>query len=260
MKAPDHPLLAARNVSAGYGAAPVVSGASFELRRGERLALLGPNGAGKSTLLLALGGLLKPAAGRVELQGRPLEAWSPRDRARVMAAVPQTIGAPVALSVRDAVATGRLPHLGDWSGWSAGDQGAVEDAIAAVDLAGLRDRTLDQLSAGERQRVWLAMALAQDPRILLLDEPTAHLDVHHAWTLLHLVTRLANERELAVLFSTHDLNLAATFATRIVLLKAGRIAAAGTADEVLNAAILSDVYGHPMKVEQIDGKPRIWPA
>ena len=104
------------------------------------------------------------------------------------------------------------------------------------------------------------MALAQEPRILLLDEPTAHLDVHHAWTLMGLVTRLAAGRELAVIFSTHDLNLAATFATRMVLLKRGRVAAEGAVDDDLNATILSDVYGHPMKVERIDGKPRVWPA
>lgn len=254
------PLLAAHDVSAAYDGRTVLDRVSLSLARGSRMALLGPNGAGKTTLLQVLGGVLQPRAGRVDLAGQPLSAWSPRDRARTLAAVPQTIGAPVPLSVADVAATGRLPHLGDWLAWGERDDAAVRAALEAVELTAFRDRTLDCLSAGERQRAWLAMALAQEPEVLLLDEPSAHLDVHHAWKLMALIVRLAADRNLGVIFSTHDLNLAASFATEIVLLQAGAVAARGRPDEVLQPDILSRVYGHPMRVARMDDQIRVWPA
>lgn len=249
MTHPEAALLSVSSASAGYGEKVVLRGVSVSVRAGERVALLGPNGAGKTTLLRLLGGLVPPADGTILLKGRTMADWRDGERAKFLAGVPQAIGAPVALRVRDVAATGRLPHAGGWGALGAADEAAIRSALEAVAMTDKADRFVNELSAGEKQRAWLAMALAQQPEGLLLDEPTAHLDIHQAWHLLELLTARAMDARLAVVFSTHDLNLAAAFASRVVLMKDGEIVADGAPAEVYSEKLLSEVYGHPLDVQ-----------
>ncbi len=253
-------LISVENVFAGYGARQVLHDVSLGVSTCERVGLLGPNGAGKTTLLRMIGGLLSPMRGDVKLKGRAIRDWAGRERARLIAGVPQSLSVAVPLRVGDVVATGRLPHVGDWSALGTADEEAIAGALAAVDMTDKSDRLIDELSAGERQRAWLAMALAQQPEILLLDEPTAHLDIHQAWHLMELLSAWADERKLTVIFSTHDLNLASAFCTRVALMKDGRIRADGSPENVFRADLLSDVFSHPLDVQLIDGLPRVSPV
>jgi iron complex transport system ATP-binding protein len=255
----EGPMLQLSNVSAGYGSRLVLSEVSLQIVASERVGLLGPNGSGKTTLLRLLGGVLGPQAGKVLLKQRAMESWPPRDRARILAGVPQSQGTPVPIRVRDVVATGRLPHIGDWSALRKVDEDAVSDALAAVDMQDKSDRLIDELSAGERQRAWLAMALAQQPEILLLDEPTAHLDIHQAWHVMELLSAWADERKLTVIFSTHDLNLAAAFCSRVLLLKDRRVFADGPPSDVFTSEKLSKVFAHPLDIRITDGTPTVTP-
>jgi iron complex transport system ATP-binding protein len=252
-------MLELENASAGYGPRNVVHDISLRIVPGERIGLLGPNGAGKTTLLRLLGGLLVPLSGSAKLRDRAMCDWSGRERAKILAGVPQAPGASVPLRVYDVAATGRLPHAGDWSALREADETAIAAALAAVDMTDKSNRLMDELSAGERQRAWIAMALAQQPEILLLDEPTAHLDIHQAWHLVELLSAWADGRKLTVVFSTHDLNLAAAFCSRVVLLKDGRMLADGSPIEVFTPENLSRAFAHPLDVQLIEGTPRVTP-
>ena len=252
-------MLEARSVSVRYGDRLVLDGVSLAVERGERLALLGPNGAGKTTLLRVFGGLLPASSGGVSLEGRALAAWPARERARKLAGIPQDPEAPIPLRVSDVVKTGRLPHAGDWNAFGPADREAIADALHAMDMTDKADRFLHELSAGERQRAWLAMALAQRADILLLDEPTAHLDIRHAWHLMELLSAWAGQRGLTVLLSTHDFNLAAAFSSRVALLAGGRLDAVGPPMDVMTSERLCRVFEHPLDVQTRNGPPMIVP-
>lgn len=247
MAALDRPVkesvrVEARDLAGGYRRRLVVRGISLELRGGEVAGLLGPNGAGKSTLIRLLAGALEPEAGRVRLEG--LEAGGrASQRARRLAVLPQGEPEPAGLTVRDVVEMGRYVH-----GGAAADGGrAVERALAASGALELADRPFLELSGGERQRVLLAQALAQEPKVLLLDEPTAHLDLRYQAELLELVRRQA-EAGLAVLAALHDVNLAALFCDRLLVLSGGRLVAQGRPEEVLRPDLLEAVYRTPLAV------------
>lgn len=227
-------------VTLGYGRRPrpVIDALSLALRQGEVTALVGPNGCGKSTLLSAVPGLLAPRAGRVLLRGRDLAAMSPRARAGQIAYLAQRNDAPGDIPVRTLVGYGRWPHGRD----GARDAAVIERVLGQVGLASLADRRLDSLSGGERQRAWLGMALAQEPTLLLLDEPTTYLDIGHALALMALIRRLCAAEGLTVFVVLHDLNLAARFADRMVVMDAGRIVADGAPRAVLTAELLRDVF------------------
>jgi iron complex transport system ATP-binding protein len=242
------PLLSAERVSAGYRGPPVLQDVTCAVAEGDVMGIIGPNGAGKTTLLRLLGGTLPARSGRVALRGRDLGEWPPRERSRHIAFVPQSLYIPVPFSVAELVAIGRTPHASGWAPLSRRDREVVDRAMELLDVAELRDRPVDELSAGERQRALVALAMAQEPEILLLDEPTAHLDLHHACQFMEVVTSIARERSVAVALSTHDLNLAADFCPRLTLLRGGRVEAAGGRDDVLRADILSHVYGHPIDI------------
>jgi iron complex transport system ATP-binding protein len=237
------PLLALEDVTAGYGRAPAVHGVSLALDAGERVALLGRNGSGKTTCLRVAGGVLRPRRGRVLLDGRDLATLAPRDAARLVSGVAQQEDSDLPFRVRDAVALGRLHRLRPWEGEGPEDRAAVEDAIARLGLAALAGRPLPALSGGERRRAALARCLAQDARVLLLDEPTAHLDAGHEASLLSTLSALARERGKAVLAAVHDLNLASLFADRLVLLVEGRVVADGPPAEVLTEARVREAFG-----------------
>jgi iron complex transport system ATP-binding protein len=242
---PGTPLVEVRGASFAYGGVPALSGASFTARAGEVVALLGPNGAGKSTLLRVAAGLLAPTAGTVRLAGIDPHAAPRRAVARLCALVPQETGAPGGFTVREAVMMGRAPHQGWLAIPGPFDHGAVEGALAACDLASLAPRRVDALSGGERRRVWFARALAQEPRVLLLDEPTAFLDLAHQVAAMEMA-RVAARGGLCVVAVLHDLNLAAAAAHRVVVMSRGRAVAEGGAAEVLTAERVEEVWGVPV--------------
>lgn len=221
------PALDCRGVCLRYGPISVLEDVSFALAPAERAVVLGPNGAGKSSLIRVLTGLLTPAAGEVRLFGEPVAGLAPARRAAWLAVVPQELVTPAPLTVGELVAIGRLGAAAGWARATARDHAAVERAMACTDVLSLRDRPLDALSGGERQRAALALALAREPRVLLLDEPTAHLDINHRLEWLGLLERLNREQGLTVLMTSHDLGLAAEFFPRILLMRAGRIVADG---------------------------------
>jgi len=243
------PTLEAVNLACGYDAREVLHGIDLTLRAGEFLGVIGPNGSGKSTLIKALTGALPLLRGEVRLAGRRLPDYAPREQARIMAVVPQVSVPVFAFTVREMVEMGRHPHLGRFGTLGAADHAAVDEALALTDTAALSQRAIDQLSSGELQRVTIARALAQQPRVLLLDEPTAHLDIGHQLDIFELLTRLSREQGLAVLCVSHDLNLAAEYCARLVLFSVGTIAASGTAGEVVTEANLQTVYGTLVRVE-----------
>ncbi|MGW6918775.1 heme ABC transporter ATP-binding protein [Kitasatospora sp. NPDC054939] len=247
---PDRPargadLLAAEGVRLTVGAHELLTGATVRVRAGEVLALLGPNGAGKSTLLSVLAGDVPPSAGEVRLHGRPLAGYGTAELARHRALLPQSAALSFPFPAGEVVRMGRAP----WAGTTAADQDAeaVAEAMAATESTAFAERPFTALSGGERARVALARVLAQRTPLLLLDEPTAALDLRHQ----ELVLRVARARAAAgdgVVVVLHDLSLAAAYADRVALLAAGATVADGPVARVLRAPLLSEVYGHPVEV------------
>jgi iron complex transport system ATP-binding protein len=221
----------------------VLRGLDLSVAAGELLALLGPNGSGKTTLLRAIAGTLPRDAGRVALFGRDLAEWSRVALARRVAVLPQALILPDGFRVAELVEMGRAPHATRWFGSSAEDATAVERALTDADALDLAERYADELSGGERQRVLVAMALAQEPDLLLLDEPTLHLDIAHQATLLASVARLQARRGLTVIAVLHDLNLAAAHVPRVAVLGGGRIAADGAPASVLHPVLVRELFG-----------------
>ncbi len=238
----------ALGVTAGYGGLPVLTDVSCGVEEGDFVGLIGPNGAGKTTLLRVLNGTVPASGGTVTVRGREVASYPRRTLSRIMAFVPPYLNVPVAFTAAELVAVGRTPYMAGWSRLSGSDRAAIGRAMDMTDVAGFAERTFDELSAGEKQRVVLAMALAQEPGILLLDEPTAHLDIHHAWRLMGLVRDLNRKQGVTVVVSSHDLNLASEFCGRLLLMNRGRVEAAGRMEDVVRADVLSRVYGHALEV------------
>jgi iron complex transport system ATP-binding protein len=238
----DGVAIRAMNITAGYGERPVLHGVSIDVRAGELLAIVGPNGAGKSTLLRVLSGALKPWSGSVELEGRPLGEYDRRALARRLAMVAQENLVAFRFTVLEIVLMGRAPHLGAFHFETRHDLEIAYSALERFDLIGLARRPIEELSGGERKRVFLARALAQDPRVALLDEPTAFLDLRHVAEIFARFRELRDERGLAVVATLHDLNAAALHADRVLLMKAGAPAGYGTPEEVFTADNLRAVY------------------
>jgi ABC-type cobalamin/Fe3+-siderophores transport system ATPase subunit len=251
--------LVATDVSAAYGARVALRGCSFSLASRELVAIIGPNGAGKSTLLRVLAGLIRPHAGAVTLDGRPLAGLARRALARRIAVVPQIFDTVFPFTVREVVALGRIARLGAFGRPSADDTAAVDRAIGDLGIGAIADRRIDRLSGGERQRALLAMALAQETDVLLLDEPTVHLDPGHQLATLSLIREIGEERGLAVCAVLHDLNLASSFATRIVAMEAGRIVRDGPPLDVLRPELIARVFGEGLEIVARDGRPGVLP-
>jgi len=241
---PD-PIVDVADAAFAYGAADAVSGVSFAARAGEFVGLLGPNGAGKSTLVRLVAGLLAPARGTVRLAGLDPFTAPRRTIARMCALVPQEPRIAWPFTVREAVMMGRSPRQGLLALPNRLDRGAVDGALEACDLVHLAERRLDALSGGERRRVFFARALAQEPRVLLLDEPTAFLDLGHQVAAMRMA-RLAARGGLCVVAVLHDLNLAAATCDRVVILSSGRVVAEGAPPEVLTAERVRAVWGLPV--------------
>lgn len=241
-------ILQVENLSVRYPARCALSAVSFGLNRGEVLALVGPNGSGKSSLLRAISGALPACEGRVLLAGQNVQQLRPAQRARQMAVVPQNALIPPAFTALETVLFGRTPYLNFLGQISSQDEQIARDSLTRVEALALADRRMGELSGGEQQRVLLARALAQQTPILLLDEPTTHLDLKHQVGLLRLTRSLAHHDGLAALIVLHDLNLAAQYADRIALLNEGRLLALGAPASVFTSETLSTVYGLPLNV------------
>ncbi|HEX6307231.1 MAG TPA: heme ABC transporter ATP-binding protein [Longimicrobiales bacterium] len=254
------PVFAAHGVAFRYphGDRNAVDGVDLRVREGEIVALLGPNGSGKSTLLRLLLGALRPDAGSVTLWSRPLHDWRREDIARRIGVVAQLEELAFPLTAREMVAMGRYPHLGAWRREGEADRAAITRAMHRCGIAGLAGRSVLELSGGERQRVRVARALAQEPRALLLDEPTASLDIAHEMSLFELLAELRGDG-VTVVVVTHNLNVASRYADRLVLLHRGRTAAAGTPMDVLTRATVEDVYEWPVTIRTEEGAPQVVP-
>jgi iron complex transport system ATP-binding protein len=251
--------LSFNRASIGYGQKRVLGDISLSLTPGEVLGVVGPNGVGKSTLVKAASGVLPAMEGRILLDERELALLSPVDRACTLAVVPQATQLPGAFSVLDVVLMGRTPYLGWFSREGEVDQRIAAEAMQRTGTLDLSDRPVGELSGGEQQRVMIARALAQTPAILLLDEPTAHLDLRHQDEVLKLVRSLALDHGLAVMLTLHDLNLVARFTDRVALLSDGRIRSLGLPKDVLRPDELAEVYGIKIHVADhpIHGTPLV---
>jgi iron complex transport system ATP-binding protein len=243
-------MLQIRALDIAYDNKQVLHKLDLDLTRGEVLGLIGPNGSGKTSLIRAVSGILKPRSGNISIEGRDLANISEAERARLISVVPQSAQLPPAYTVWECVSLGRTPHL-NWLGHlSSRDHAKIDTALQDSETSDLRDRRAGELSGGEQQRVLLARALAQDCPILLLDEPTAHLDLHHQVALLGLVRKMAKEQNLAVLIALHDLNLAALYTDRLALLVDGQLRASGAPSQVLTSEILQAAYRVPLNVHR----------
>jgi iron complex transport system ATP-binding protein len=253
--------LTAEGVRLGYGDRLVIDRLDLTVPDGRITAIVGANACGKSTLLRGLARLLPLAGGRVTLGGRDLSAMSSREVARIIGVLPQSSVAPDGIRVADLVARGRYPHQGWFGRHRSDDDLVVAEAMAATGVADLADRRVEELSGGQRQRVWIAMVLAQETDIVLLDEPTTFLDVTHQIELLDLLTERNRSHGTTVVMVLHELNLAARYADRLVVMHRGRIVAEGPPDEVLTERIVGEAFGLTARVvsDPVAGSPLIVP-
>jgi iron complex transport system ATP-binding protein len=245
-------MLSARGLSFAYrpNAPRVVDGVSLDVARGELVGILGPNGSGKTTLLKMLSGPLTPTAGTIHLNGRPLSAWPRRALARHVALVPQETHAPFDFTVLDIVLMGRFPHLGAFALEGPADLAIARQALESTGTAEFEARSFSTLSGGEKQRVVIASALAQAPELLLLDEPTASLDIGHQFEVQVLLRRLNRDHGVTMILSTHDLNFAAALCRQLILLRNGRVVAQGPTGDVLTPETVKALYGVEADVQR----------
>ncbi|GAB4372699.1 MAG: hypothetical protein Kow00128_21660 [Deltaproteobacteria bacterium] len=237
------PVLSVGNLYFRYGERTVLSGVTLDLREGEVAVLLGPNGAGKSTLLRICSGLLSPESGEVRVAGLRPDRADRREMARTLSVVGQELPVEFPMSVEEFVTLGRFPHHGFFGSPTAVDREHVERALERTGLVALRDRGLGEISAGERQRAAVARGIAQGAKVMLLDEPTAYLDIYHRVAFYEIVTELARTGGIGALVASHDLSLCAEYADRIVLLAEGRVLSAGRPGEVLTPERIRAAYG-----------------
>jgi iron complex transport system ATP-binding protein len=255
-------ILELSSVTSGYGQLEIVNGISFALGEGEFCGIIGPNGAGKTTLFRLITRVLAPWRGVIRYRGRDIAALPRRALAAEIATMPQSLETPFSFTVREFVLLGRFPHRGRFEQPGKKDMDIVDESLRLTDAAALAGKRLTALSGGERQRVILAQALAQSPRLLLLDEPTAHLDIGHQMTILDLIRRLNHEQGISVLMVQHDLNLSGLYCDKLVLMDRGRIFAQGTPAEVLTYQNIEAVYKTVVIVKEnpISHKPYVFPV
>ncbi len=252
-------MLSIQNVVAAYDKNVALQDVSAEIRAGEFLGLIGPNGSGKTTLLRVISGVLLPREGRVRLRNTNLQDVGRRRLAKIMAFLSQDITLDFSFTVREVALMGRSPHL-PRIGWeTSGDIEIAERAMALTGAADLADRIITELSGGERQQAFIAMCLAQEPEVLLLDEPTNHLDIAHQLSALDLIRALNRQTGMTVVSVFHDLNLAAEYCDRLIMLNDGRVAAVGTPEDILTTDMIRNVYGAEVFIRHnpVSDKPHI---
>jgi iron complex transport system ATP-binding protein len=250
-----------RNVSFEYGSAKVLDGVHVDVHAGELVGVIGPNGAGKTTLLRLLSGYLMPGNGSIELFGNDLRTYEKRRLAQLVATLPQTIGTIFPYTAEEFILMGRYPHFAKRLGYDRGEAEIVKDVMERMGIGHLGGRIVSTLSEGERQKVYLAQCVAQNPRVLLLDEPVSHLDIRHQMQTLELLAGL-NEQGLTILMILHDLNLASEFCSRILLLSRGRVSADGAPEATLTYQQIEESYGTVVVVRPnpLSGKPLVLPV
>jgi len=256
-------LLDARDIFAGYGKEEVLKGINLSVRRGEFVGLAGPNGSGKTTLVRVISGFLPPRSGELIYRGRPFSGWPAGELARLRAVVPQNRGGEIDLPVEDLVLLGRLPHFRPLQ-WrpSPADRAAADRALEATSTSSFRERNFRALSGGEQQRVLIAVALAAEPELLILDEPTLHLDLGYQQEVFRLLRTLHRERGMTILAVLHDLNLASACCERLVFLKGGEVWKDGPAGELITRENLSGLYRARLEVapHPTTGRPVFFPS
>jgi iron complex transport system ATP-binding protein len=244
------PAILVKHLQVSYGRQPVLRDLSIEVPAGTFFIIIGPNSSGKTTLLRAMAGAVQPQQGYVEIWGEPIGHYSKKALARLVAVVPQRVATDIPFTVQEVVLMGRSPHVG-WMGFEQQkDLELVEEAMAFTNVAHLAQRPLPQLSGGELQRVIIARALCQQPRLLLLDEPTAALDPAHQISTMDLLAQLQEERGLTVVMVSHDLNLAAMYGQQLLLMAAGKTVQSGRPADVLTYELLEQAYGCPVLVDE----------
>ena len=240
----------ANSLNISYGSLPVIRDVSFSVSKGEFFIVIGPNGSGKTTLLKVMAAITPFQGGNLEILGNPMEKYTRKSLARIMALVPQTVPEDLPFTVRELVLMARSPHMGLLGLEGDHDIQRAEEAMAFTGMETLADRKMDQLSGGERQRAFIARAICQDPQIILLDEPTAALDLAHQVRVMDLMEKLRTEKGLTIVMVSHDINLAAMYATCLMLLKKGRIIKMGIPSEVLTFKTLEEAYECPLLVDE----------
>lgn len=252
--------LRAVDISVGYGERRVISGLDISVPTGELTVIVGPNASGKSTLLRALARMVPLRGGQVFLDGVALGDYRPKALARELGMLPQSPIAPEGITVYELVSRGRYPHQAPWRQWSSADEAAVQEAMDRAGVAELSDRALGELSGGQRQRVWIALALAQETKILLLDEPTTYLDIAHQVEVLNLARDLYREG-FTVVVVLHELSLAFRYASNLVVMKDGAVVTSGAVDDVVTADLIEDVYGirATLLADPVSGRPLVVP-
>ncbi len=243
-------MIRARDIHASYNGKEVLRGIDIEVAEGEFLGLLGPNGSGKTTLLRCLTGSLKPRSGNIEIFGKNSKRWRPKELARKMALLPQDYNPGFDFKVSEIVSMGRYPHMGRFSMTDRNGGKAVEKALKWCGLRGMEEKGINELSGGERQRVFIARSLAQEPRILLLDEPTKNLDIRHSIDILSIVKKLNRKEGTTVIAVLHDIDLAARFCDDVALIKDGRLLVKGPTMDVIDEKWIGDVFDIDCRVHR----------
>ncbi|WP_062525449.1 ABC transporter ATP-binding protein [Demequina rhizosphaerae] len=246
----------------GYGGTPIVRGVDVDIPDGRITAIVGPNGCGKSTLLRALVRLLTPTSGTVLLDGEDIHRVPTREVARRVGLLPQSPIAPAGITVKELVARGRTPHQKVLRPWSAADETAVMSALHSTALTDIQDAVVDELSGGQRQRAWIAMTLAQDTPLMILDEPTTYLDIAHQYDVMDLLHRLNTRQERTIVMVVHDLHQAARYAHHVIAMRDGEVAAAGAPGDVFTEDLIRDVFSLEARVlaDPVTGTPLVVPA
>ncbi|MEW6026014.1 MAG: ABC transporter ATP-binding protein [Planctomycetota bacterium] len=254
-------MLKVSNLSSGYQAKEIIRNISFAVNQGEFVGVIGPNGSGKTTLFRTITKIVSEYTGSLLYKEREISAWPVRALAREIAVVPQFLIMAFPFKVYDFVAMGRTPYLGRFEMGSEEDEKAIKEAMELSGCSGLRERVVTELSGGELQRVFLAQALAQEPKLLLLDEPTSHLDIGHQVEIMHLLKRFNKDKGLTIVIILHDLNTAGEYCNRLLLLDEGRIYKAGSPSEVLTYQNIEAVYKTVVVVKEnpISGRPYVMP-
>ena len=243
-------IISAENITCTYPGLKrsIIDRMSFTINKGDFAALIGPNGAGKTTVFRVLSGYLRATSGKIRIKDKDIMELSHAERAENMAVVPQNVFSPLSYTVRQIVEMGRVSRLSKFSAPSRKDKEAISNAIEVMDVDSYSETPFNNLSGGEKQRVMLAMALAQEPEILLLDEPTSHLDIGHSTQLMKILSELNRERRLTILLISHDINIAARYASRIILMKSGRIIRDGGVRSVLEPSLIESAYDCKVKI------------